>query len=139
MMLGRSAMAAAAAFSAFGLAVLSAEKAPDSYSVVMKELGATAASLRKNVTAKDYDGLAKDAATLQKDFEAAAKFWGDRKVDDALTLSKNGSKAAADLAAAVTAKDDAKIAAASTAVTSTCAACHMAHRIRNEDGTYEIK
>jgi hypothetical protein len=122
-----------------GFAGLSAEKAPDSYAALMKGLAATGQSLRKDVTAKDYDALAKDAAALKTAFAAAEAFWTARKVDDAIGLTKTGSKGAADLDTAVKAKDDAAITAASTAVTGTCAGCHMAHRQRNDDGTFEIK
>jgi mono/diheme cytochrome c family protein len=121
--------------------VLVAEKAPESYSAAMKTLGATAQNLRKDAAAspKDYEALAKEAAAMKGAYATAVTFWTEKKVEDALQIATNGAKAAADLEAAVKAKDDAAIATAGAAATGTCAGCHMAHRVRNDDGTYEIK
>ena len=56
-----------------------------------------------------------------------------------MTLAQSGAKGAADLEAAAKAKNEDGVAAAQKAVGSTCAACHMAHRERLQDGTFEIK
>jgi hypothetical protein len=138
---GRSALVALGLGGVLGLVALSAEKAPEAYSNVMKGLAATAQSLRKNVAVspRDYDALARDAMALQAAFATAETFWTERNVADAIQISKDGSKAATDLGTAVMARNDEAIAQAATAATGTCAACHMAHRVRNEDGTYEIK
>jgi mono/diheme cytochrome c family protein len=127
--------------SVFGFAALSAEKPPESYSNLMKSLSATAQALRRDAAAtpKDYDALSKHAAALKTAYAAAEEFWTARKADDAIQITKNGGKAAADLDTAVKAKDDAAIATSAAAATGTCMGCHAAHRIRNEDGTYEIK
>src|SRR5215471_18161016 len=133
--------AALLAFAAACGVVLVAEKAPESYSSAMKTFGATAQNLRKDAAAspKDYEALAREAAAMKGAYATAVAFWTEKKVEDALQISRNGAKAAADLEAAVKAKDDAAIATAAAAATGTCAGCHMAHRVRNDDGTYEIK
>src|SRR5262249_29376379 len=105
----------------------------------MKNLGAANQSLRNNVTAKDYDAVAKDAAMFKASFATALAFWTAKKVDDAVTLAQNGAKSAADLEAAAKAKNEEAVVAAQKAVGSTCATCHMAHRERLQDGTFEIK
>lgn len=124
----------------FGVA-LTAEKAPESYSNAMKTLGANAQNLRKDSAAspKDYEALAKEAAAMKGAYTTAVAFWTEKKVDDALQIAKTALKAATDLEDAVKAKDDAKIATAAAGATGACAGCHMAHRVRLDDGSYEIK
>ena len=107
----------------------------------MKDLGAANQSLRNNVTAKDYDAIAKDAATFKASFAVARRHFGPAKqVDDAMKLAQDmARKAAADLETAAKAKSEEGVAAAQRAVGATCAACHMAHRERLQDGTFEIE
>lgn len=126
---------------AFGLTVVANEKPTADFQNVMKSNGAIAGpmGLRGHIPAKDYDGIAKDAATLKENYAKIEAFWTQKKVDDAIAFSKAGAKGAADLEAAAKAKDDAAIAAANTAVTATCGGCHMAHRERLPDMTFEIK
>ena len=80
-----------------------------------------------------------DAATLQGNFAKIEAFWTTKKVDDAIGFAKAGGKGAADLEAAAKAKSDDRIAAASMAATGACGGCHMAHRERLPDMTFEIK
>jgi mono/diheme cytochrome c family protein len=122
-----------------GLTVSANEKPPESYQKAMKDLGAANQSLRNNVTAKDYDAIAKDAATFKASFAVAQAFWNGKQVEDAIKLAQDGAKAAAELETAAKAKDEEGVAAAQRAVGATCAACHMAHRERLQDGTFEIK
>ena len=122
-----------------GLTVRANEKPSESYQKAMKDLGAATQSLRNNVTAKDYDAIAKDAATFKASFAVAQSFWTGKQVDDAMKLAQDGAKAAADLETAAKAKSEEGVAAAQRAVGATCAACHMAHRERLQDGTFEIK
>src|SRR5581483_7757935 len=72
----------------FGLTVFAAEKPPESYVKNMKETNAAAQELRKNVDAKDYDAIAKQAATLKTLFATTQTFWEERKMDDAVTVAK---------------------------------------------------
>ena len=122
-----------------GMTLLANEKPSEAYSKAMKDIQATQMALRTAVTAKDYDAIGKGAATIKASFATAETFWTAKKVDDAIAASKAGGKAATDLAAAATAKNDEGIAAATRALTMTCAGCHMAHRERLADGTFEIK
>ena len=117
-----------------GVAVVAAnEKAPTEFVDAMKGINATNMKLRQHVQAKDFDGVAADAAALKPFTEANVKFWTGKKVDDAI-------KAAGDLAAAAKAKDEAALGAASQAMGGTCRTCHTAHRSEKlPDGTYEIK
>jgi cytochrome c556 len=122
-----------------GFTIRANEKPSESYQKAMKDFGAANQSLRNNVTAKDYDAIAKDAATFKASFAVAQAFWTGKQVDDAMKLAQDGAKAAADLETAAKAKSEEGVAAAQRAVGATCASCHMAHRERLQDGTFEIK
>lgn len=138
-MRGRSGWLALGAAAAFGLAVMASEKAPDSYVKNMKDTNAAAQSLRKSVEAKDYDAVAKDAATLKGLFSTTEEFWTKRNTEDAVAAAKAAVKAATDLETAAKAKDAAAVGDAAKAVNATCKTCHDAHRERLPDGTSEIK
>jgi cytochrome c556 len=105
----------------------------------MKETNAAAQSLRKNVEAKNYDAIAKDADTLKGLFSSTEEFWTKRNTEDAVAAAKAGVKAATDLETAAKAKNEAGVADAAKAVNGTCKTCHDAHRERLPDGTSEIK
>lgn len=97
----------------------------------MNPIGNTAedrASLSVHIKAKDYNGIAKDAATLKANLTKIQAFWAARKVDDAIEFSKAVVKAATDLEAAASAKDDAGIITARRAIVAACVGCHNSHR-----------
>jgi hypothetical protein len=119
--------------------VIAGEKPPESHVKLMKDTNTAAQALRGHVPAKDYDGIAADAAALKKLFADAEAFWTVRKIDDAIGFSKAGAKAAADLEASAKTKNEEAIAAAARAVNGTCQGCHAAHRERLPDGSSEIK
>jgi mono/diheme cytochrome c family protein len=123
----------------FGLTLMANEKPSEAYSKAMKDINAGVMGLRAAVTAKDYDGIAKQATTVKTSFDVVEQFWTAKKTDDAIAAAKAGAKAATDLAAAATAKNDEGIAAAQRALGGTCMGCHTAHRERLADGTFEIK
>ena len=123
----------------FGMGVRANEKPTAEFQATMKSNGATLGALRMHIMAKDYDGIATDAATLKSNFAKIEAFWVQKKVDAAITFSKNGAKGAADLEAAAKAKDDAAITAANMAVGGSCGGCHMAHREQLPDKSFEIK
>ena len=123
----------------FGLSIAANEKPTEAYSSTMKSNGATGQALRRDTMAKDYDAIAKDASAFKANFAKIEAFWTAKKVDDATGFAKAGGKAAGDLETAANAKNDEAIAAASTAMNGTCGSCHMAHRERLPDMTFEIK
>ena len=134
-MRGRLKAAAVCAAVIVGFTVMASEKPSPEYQKAMKDLGAANASLRGNVTAKDYAAIEKDAATFKAAFTVADAFWTAKKADDAIKLSKDGLKGAVDLDVAAKAKSDEGIAAAQRGIGGTCAGCHGAHR----ETIYEIK
>jgi cytochrome c556 len=123
----------------FGLNLIANEKPTAEFQAVMKSNGATNGALRMHIMAKDYDAIATDAATLKGNFAKIEAFWTAKKVDDAIGFAKAGGKGAAELETAAKAKSDTAIAAASMATAGSCGGCHMAHRERLPDMTYEIK
>ena len=123
----------------FGLTLVANEKPSEAYSKAMKDINAANMGLRAAVTAKDYDGIAKHAATIKASFDVVDQFWTAKKADDAIAAAKAGVKGATDLAAAATAKNDEGIAAAQRALGATCMGCHTARRERLADGSFEIK
>ena len=101
--------------------------------------GEATANLRAHIRAKDYEGIAKDAATLKANFTKIEAFWVARKVDDAINFSRAAVKASTDLETAAKAKDDGGISASASAVAATCRECHQAHRVMQlVDRTFEI-
>src|SRR5437879_1173642 len=57
------------AVATLGLTVFASEKPPDAYVKNMKETNVAAQELRKNLDAKDYEAIAKQAATLKTLFD----------------------------------------------------------------------
>jgi cytochrome c556 len=138
-MRGRSGWLALGVAAALGLVVVAGEKPPESYVKNMKDTNAANSSVRKNVEAKDYDAVAKDAATLKELFSSTEEFWTKRNADDAVAAAKAAVKSATDLETAAKAKDATAVADAAKAVNASCKTCHDAHRERLPDGTSEIK
>jgi hypothetical protein len=97
-------------------------------------------SLRTHIKTKDYVGIAADAAMLKANFARIGAFWMERKMDDAVNLSRAGVKAATDLEMAAKVMDDAAIASSANAVAGTCRECHQAHRVMQiTDRSYQIQ
>lgn len=129
-----------------GLALRASEKPTEAYQQLMKDLSAANSALRTDVGAiekagayPDYNPIEKDAATLKAAFEATAKFWSEKKVDDAMKIAEGGMKHAEALEAARKAKDYDALMTAAVEIGKTCGACHTAHREKTADGSYEIK
>ena len=126
---------------AFGLTALANEKPTTEFQNIMKSNAATngAMGLRAHIAAKDYDAIAKDAATFKENFEKVTDFFTKKKMEDAIKFAKTAHEAAEDLEKAAKAKDDAAIMAAQMKIGATCGGCHMAHREQLPDKTFEIK
>jgi hypothetical protein len=130
---------ALAAASALAIGAMASEKPSEEYVKSMKDANVAAQSLRKDVEAKDYGAIAKDAATLKALFAGTEDFWTKRHAEDAVAAAKAGGKAATDLESAAKARNDEGVAASANALNGACKTCHDAHRERLPDGTSEIK
>ena len=149
----RLAVAAAVSLLVIGIPTQANEKAPEAYQKAEKGLNAANNSMRNNVKNIDYDGLEKDAEAFKASFSVMLAFWQEKKVDDAIKFVQDGVKGANDLAAAAKAMNYNGVLAAQnaiagsngvafvgdTALPGVCVGCHLAHRQRLPDGTYEIK
>jgi cytochrome c556 len=128
-----------AVIASFAPHVIANDKPTAEFQTLMKSNGMTVAALRMHIMAKEYEGIAMDAATLRDNFDKIEAFWRTRNVADAVEFARAGAKGAADLETAAKAKSDDGIAAANKATTGACAGCHMAHREQLPDKTFEIK
>lgn len=133
-----------------GLVTFANEKPSPEYQKAMKDLAAASNTLRVNVKNLEYAGIEKDAASMKAAFDVVVAFWKAKNVEDALSLAQAGAKGAADLEVAAKAQNlqgvlDAQAAISGSPSTGTvgligtCAPCHLAHRVRLPDGTFEIK
>ena len=137
---GRFRVLAVAAAAIVGVIVIANEKPSPEYQTAMKNLGAANAAIRGDITNKDYAAIEKHAATYKASFTVANQFWTGKKTDDAIKLTQDGLKGAADLDAAAKAKNDDALNAARGTIGATCRGCHMVHRdqISDNPATYEI-
>jgi hypothetical protein len=136
-----------------GWRVRANEKPSDAYQKAEKDLNAANNSLRNHVKAIDYPGLEKDAGLFKASFAVMLSYWQDKKTDDAVKFLEDGAKAADALEAAAKASNYNGVLAAQNAITGSngvafegggalpgvCVGCHLAHRQRMPDGTFEIK
>jgi hypothetical protein len=144
------ALVATVAIFMFGFAVRANEKPSAEYQKAMKDLAAASNSLRVNVKNLDYSAIEKDALTMKNAFDVVVAFWKAKNVEDATALAEAGAKGAAALELAAKAQNHPGVLDAQAAISGspstgtvgligTCAPCHLAHRVRLPDGTFEIK
>lgn len=126
-----------ASFAAFAAIPSSFDHA--AFSAAMKTILPTQGSLRKNVEAKNADGVKADAAKLEAIFKTSEDFWTEKKVDDAIAWSKQGKEGAAEIGKLAATGEWEKIPDAQKKVGATCSACHNAHREKLPEGGYKIK
>ena len=118
----------AAVFAAGLAAALASAQQHRPYDQIMKDVGTTFASLRKNLDSNSATAAAEDAAKLQALFTETEAFWAPLNTGDAVGFAKSAREAS--VAAATAAKgNDIKAAQASyTAIQKNCGNCHFAHR-----------
>jgi len=109
------------------------------FSAAMKTILPTQGSLRKNIEAKNADGVKADAAKLEAIFKTSEEFWTEKKAADAIEWSKQGKAGAAEIGKLAGAGEWEKIPDAQKKVGATCAACHTAHREGSRESGYKIK
>src|SRR5204863_6444515 len=117
---------------------LVAQQAVTDLSPIMKDVGASSASMRMNMTNNAAADVAKDAAKLQDDFTKAMGFFKAMKAQDAVDSAKANADAAGEIAKAAKANNlDAAKAPAGT-IQKSCKACHDVHREQLPDKTYKF-
>jgi hypothetical protein len=135
----RSGVLALSFVSAMGLMALAAEKPPAAYQNAMKAVAGANNSLRGNISSKNYEGIARDAAAMKAAFTTVEAWWTARNTADAIATARAAVQGAADLETAAQAKNDEGITTAQRVLGAACMTCHTAHRERLPDGTFEIK
>jgi cytochrome c556 len=105
----------------------------------MKTTGGTVGKAKKEIDAKAFADVAKDAATLQGVFKHVEEYFAKTSTADAVQLAQDGQAAAKKLAAAAGASDADGAVASLKAIQGTCGGCHMAHREKLPEGGYKIK
>ena len=103
------------------------------YNLIMKDVGATFASLTKNLDAKSA-AAAEDAAKLAGLFTETEAFWAPLNTKDAVGFAKSAREASAAVGAAAKSNDIKAAQASITAVQKSCTLCHFAHREETSKG-----
>ena len=104
------------------------------YNQIMKDVGSTFASLKKNLDANSAAAAAADAAKLEGLFTETEAFWARLNTRDAVGFAKSAREASAAVGAAAK-NNDIKAAQASVAtVQKFCGLCHFSHREETDKG-----
>src|SRR2546426_9270488 len=109
------------------------------YNEIMKDVGATWASLKKNLDSNAGAAAAEDAAKLQSLFAETVGFWAPLNTNDAVNYAKRAQEGAAAIGAAAK-SNNMKVALDSYAATQkNCGNCHFAHREDTGKGGFLIR
>ena len=119
------------------MTVLAQQKRP--YDVIMKDVNAAFASLKKNLDSNTMTSAADDAAKLQRFFKETEDFWTPFKTKDAIDYSKAGQSDALTAAAAAKEGNAQKAQAAYGSLGKSCKGCHDSHRELAPDKSFKIK
>ena len=126
---------------AFALAVcgvLFAAETFEEYQAVMRA-GAGANGEMRKLIESDLNGAAAAAERVKTAFGELEAYWKAKGATDAVTFAHNVVTAAEQVRAAAAAGNKEAAAAASQSIGANCSGCHEAHRVRNADGTFQIK
>lgn len=127
---------------ALGLTVAPSAQAPaneEDFDKLMKEVGATAGSLRKNMEGPAADAVAADARKMVELQKNNAAFWTARQTEDAAEWATAAMNHAAALDKAATGGDMAAAAEHLKLMMGTCGQCHTKYRDKSPDGGFVIK
>ena len=98
------------------------------YDQIMKDIGPTFASLKKNLDANSAAAAAADAAKLEGLFTETEAFWAPLNTKDAVGFAKSAREASAAVGAAAKGNDMKAALASYSAIQKSCGNCHFAHR-----------
>ena len=105
----------------------------------MKSNAATAADLTKNLTAKDGAAAHTDVRKLQENLAMVMAYWQARNVPDAVRFALDDTYGLAQVDVFVNQGKFDEAAAALKTAQASCGGCHMAHREKAADGSFQIK
>jgi hypothetical protein len=119
-------------------AAVAADEATDEYKKLMQPAAAANTTLQR-VVQTDLAAAAQAASDMQSAFAKIEAYWTDKNTADAIGFAKSVQAVAKEVHdAAAAGNKDAAVAAAGK-VGANCAGCHMAHRTRLPDGTFQLK
>src|SRR6516162_5981745 len=98
------------------------------YNEIMKDVGATFASLKKNLDENSGTPAADDAAKLERLFTDTEAFWAPLDTQDAVNFAKRARDAAAAVGAAAKGNNMKAAQTSYSVIQKSCANCHFAHR-----------
>ena len=101
---------------------------PRPYNQIMKDVGTTFASLKKNLDANSGASAAEDAAKLEGLFTETEVFWAPLDTKDAVNFAKRAREAAGAVGAAAKGSDIKAAQASYSVIQKSCANCHFSHR-----------
>jgi hypothetical protein len=116
-----------------------ARMTPEQLDAAMKTINSTNAALGMKLMGNDLPGAAKDGQTLATTFGDVERFWAQAAKADAVKLAQQARMSASEVAAAATAGDAMKAAAARSNMTATCKQCHGLYREGDAQTGYRIK
>jgi hypothetical protein len=119
-------------------AVAFADEITDEYKKLMQP--AAAANMRlQRVMETDLAAAAEAAAEMQAAFAKIEEFWTKRGTEDAIGFAKNVQAVAKEVHDAATAGNKDATVAAARRIAANCGSCHMVHRERLPDGSFQLK
>jgi cytochrome c556 len=123
------------------IAVAQKVTTPAELDAAMKKVAAAQGATAKAIKSEAFADAKTQVATVKQALMDAENFWVVNKKDDAVKMSRESIAKVTALETALSAgTPDAQAAfAAFKEVGGTCAACHMAYRVQNEDKTYSLK
>ena len=98
------------------------------YNQIMKDVGTTFASLKRNLDANSAAAAAEDAAKLEGLFTETEAFWTPLDTKDAINFAKRARGGAAAVAAAAKGNDIKAAQTSYAVIQKSCANCHFTHR-----------
>jgi cytochrome c556 len=104
------------------------------YNLIMKDIGPTFQSLKKNLDGNNGAGAAADAAKLQELFTETEAFWAPFDTQDALGFAKRARDAAGAVANAAKGNNIKAAQESYAIIQKSCANCHFAHREETAKG-----
>ena len=105
----------------------------------MKSNAATVAELNRNLTAKDGDASHTNVRKLQENLAMVMAYWQARNIPDAVRFALDGTYGLAQVDVLINQGKFDDAAAALKTAQGACAGCHMAHREKAADGSFQIK
>jgi hypothetical protein len=115
-----------------------ADEATDEYKQLMQPAAATNMALQRSLQT-DLAATAQAAADMQAAFAKIEAYWTQKGAADAMGFAQNVQAVAKEVQdAAAAGNKDAAVAAAGK-IAANCGSCHMAHRMRLPDGSFQLK